>query len=255
LSRIYFHTRDEGDAEVLGSERAHMGCTVSDVALAFTPSFGDQIVRFIPPGHYLREMDVNASAWRNMFRATLNHGEKELLTYQGRPVATFDLQLNTALAVGNDPLCLFAKLHAQCEIHAWVEGEHRAWLADLIEQGRESGLYRDGAGWEAVVKLLRARDDAPVVTSYSVCDSFPNAYVANWQPPTTKDGETDYDAWYELPKPERWDLAMAGLRASRDVPPLTPDRLRAKFGQQLTLIDIFGQPTSDLLGPRPQEKP
>jgi hypothetical protein len=255
LSRIYFHTRDGGDAEVLGAERAHMGCTVSDVALAFTPSFGDQIVRFLPSGHHLRAMDVNKPAWANMFRATMNHGEKKLLTYQGQPVASFDLLLNTALAIGNDPLCLFAKLHAQCEIHAWVEGQHRAWLADLIEQGRESGLYRDGAGWEAVVKLLRASDDAPVVTSYSVCESFPNAYVANWNPPTMEDGEPDHDAWYELPDQERWDLAIAGLRASRDVPPLSPERLRAMFGQRLTLIDIFSQSTADHPGPRPQEKP
>ena len=218
-----------------------MGCVVTDVATAFTPRSGDRILPFVKPGHYLHQTDPLQPRWMDAFRTTLSHGDIELLAYQGQLVPSFDLQLNTVLAVGNDPLCLFAKLHAQCEIYAWVEGEHRSWMADVIEQGQQCGLYRSGAGWDDVVKLLRLSSNGSVVTSYSVTDSFPNSYVANWQAPAGEDGEPDDDAWYELPDGERWDLAMSGLRASRDVPPLTPGRLRAKFGQRLTLIDIFAQ--------------
>ena len=35
-------------------------------------------------------------------------------------------------------------------------------------------------GWENVAALLRNRDDAPVVCSYSVTDSFPNPTIARW---------------------------------------------------------------------------
>lgn len=208
--------------------------------MAFAPHFPDRVTPFIVPGDYLHTTP-QGPGWMTFFRTSFSHGGDRLLTFQGEAIPTFDLALNTVLAVGSDPLCLFAKFHAQCEIHAWVEGANRTWMADLIQQGLDSGLYRQGVGWDAVLKLLRASVEGPVVTSYSVTESFPNAYVAEWVAPTNDDGEPDDDAWYDLPDGEQWDLAIAGLRRSRQVPALSPEILRARFGRQLTLIDIFGQ--------------
>ncbi|GAA4304598.1 hypothetical protein GCM10023178_11830 [Actinomadura luteofluorescens] len=33
-----------------------------------------------------------------------------------------------------------ARLHAQCELHGYVEGPNRAWLADVIDQGPAAGV-------------------------------------------------------------------------------------------------------------------
>lgn len=251
MSRIYFHTRDEGEAEVLGSERAHMGLLISDVSAAFIPTFADAVLPFVAEGHYLHNSARARSAYfEKDVRLALTHGGSDFLLYNGAPVDSFALQLNTVLAVGNDPLKLLAMIHGQCEIHAYVEGPERDWLAGLIEQGREAGLYRADTGWESVVELLRGSADAPVVMSYSVCDSFPNPGVADWSAPVDEDGEEDWDAWYELPAGDRWDLAMAGLRSRTDIKSLAPDRLGNRFSQKLTLIDIFSQSA----GPRPTEE-
>jgi len=251
VSRIYFHTRDEGEAEVLGSERAHMGLLISDVSAAFIPTFSERVLPFVTEGHYLHEA---ARSRRPYFekdvRLALAHDSGACLLYNGTPVDSFALQLNTVLAVGNDPLKLLAMIHGQCEIHAYVEGPERDWLAGVIEQGREVGLYRANAGWEDVIKLLRGSADAPVVMSYSVCDSFPNASIADWSAPVDDDGEEDWDAWYELPDGDRWDLAMTGLRSRTDIKSLAPDRLGNRFAHELTLIDIFSQQSA---GPRPTE--
>jgi hypothetical protein len=40
-----------------------------------------------------------------------------------------------------------ARLHGQCEVHGWVAGKNRAWLADIIETGRETAILRDDMGW------------------------------------------------------------------------------------------------------------
>jgi len=58
-----------------------------------------------------------------------------------------------------------------------------------------------------VIALLRAADDQPVVTSYSVCDSFPNATLVGLT------DERDHEAWYGLPVAEQWRQALLALRA------------------------------------------
>lgn len=153
---------------------------------------------------------------------------------------SFDVALNTALAVGAPVIALAAKIHGACELHAWVEGPDRKWLADLIDDGLDIGVYRrevtgHSQGWESVQELLRSRDDEPVVMSYSVCDSFPNQYVANWQPP---DG--DEDAWYDLPDDQQWELALAGLRKARPWAQITPESLAGQgFHLGVTVYDLL----------------
>jgi hypothetical protein len=118
----------------------------------------------------------------------------------------FNIQLNTALAIGSDPIRFCVRVHGQCECHGYVEGPNRAWLAGVIDEGLLTRALRYetqgyGKGWEDVARLLRVRDDCPVVMSYSVCDSFP---------PRPEDADDD---WYDLPLEDRWGMAMADVRS------------------------------------------
>lgn len=47
----------------------------------------------------------------------------------GRQWDPFRLQMNTALQFGSDDIRLAARVHGQCEVHGWVAGPNRAWLA------------------------------------------------------------------------------------------------------------------------------
>ena len=163
----------------MGWERAWMGCFVRNIAAAFLPMTRGELVARINPAHQLAGETANTGQrlLADRVNLELSHGfsgRQVLADHDGTPLRGFDLQLNTVLAFGSDPACLFARLDGQCELHAYVEAPHRAWLAAVIEAGRASGLYRVGAGWEDVVALLRSRDDEPVVTSYSVTESFPS---------------------------------------------------------------------------------
>lgn len=186
------------------------------------------------------------------------------LDVHGVRLDTNNIDLNTALAAGSDPVALAAKVHGWCERHPWVEGPDRAWLADVIEQGLKSGLYRRGAGWDqpvdehdegpGVIPMLRARDDEPVVLSHSTCESFPNSSVGDWMPPWPEGVERDWNAltkeqqeqrsqreeeWYELPADRQWDISIAGLRTARPWARLSAETLRTRtFHLPVTVYDV-----------------
>jgi len=125
-------------------------------------------------------------------------------------------------------------------------------------------------GWSEVTAFLRERDDEPVVLSYSVADDFPNWAVAGWTPAPMPEGwapdwadsdegrtewERDYptDAeradyyrgnagsqWYDLPDAQRWEMAMAGLKANSPWLRLGPDTLDYwTFGPGVTVFDLY----------------
>lgn len=298
MGRVYFHSL-HGTAELRGSERAWLGSLIDAVALGFLDRHLDaeQLLALVRPGHWLHKEDRAQPGWALTWhdRARLALGVASdgdpVLSWRGRPIDTFALRLNTALRYGSDPMRLAARIHGQCEIHAYVEGVNRAWLANLVQQGLDDRVYRAGIwytdrsgvnpaarpdrrwsdqGWDEVIKLLRDRDDEPVVMSYSVCDGFPNRESASWSPPLMPDGwvpdwaegdegraewERAYpehedrrscydsiagDQWYDLPEDERWRLAMNGLRGSGDGLEISP----AEFGKYyfthgLTLPDLL----------------
>jgi hypothetical protein len=165
-----------------------------------------------------------------------------LISWQGRALIPFKFSLNTACLVGNDQVRFLARLHGQCEIHGWVDGPNRAWLANLITVGRQSGLYRSDVGWESVVELLTSRDDEPVVMSDSTTNQFPDPDVADWSPAVDESGEQiDDDEWYKLSEKEQWRLAMTGLRRKRGLE-ITPDGFASfRFGDGLTVLDLLAQ--------------
>jgi hypothetical protein len=122
------------------------------------------------------------------------------LAVAGQRLRSADVDLNTALVAGSDPVRVAAKLHGWCEAHCYVEGSDRDWLAGIITDGLSAGIYRHGLwyvngpaadqpdrkwsdqGWGDVLALLGECDDGPVVLSYSVTDGFPNRAVAGYAP-------------------------------------------------------------------------
>lgn len=177
-----------------------MGCTLSDLAWAFlrrTAKHDSELFSQVLAREY-RVYDVNhiSTSYR------VDHLRFRL---DGHEVEPFIISLNTAARIGNDAIKLMARLHGQCECHAWVNGPERSWLADIMEKGLELMIYRENEGWDKVIELLRASDGDPVVTSYSVCDQFPNARIAGWQ------DDSDGDGWYELDDATQWSKAMKAL--------------------------------------------
>lgn len=195
------------------------------------------------------------------------------MTIAGVGLRTGDVELNTALAAGSDPVRLAAKLACWADRFPFVEGSDRAWMAGIIEQGLKSGMYRHtlnghDLGWQGVVEFLRSRDDEPVVLHYSVEDSFPSRSVADWTAPQmpedwvpewarNEEGRAEWDAeerfdvrssywdehvsdlWYALPEAERWERSLAGLREKRPWIRLYPDLAHYTFHLGVNVYDLF----------------
>jgi hypothetical protein len=234
MSRVYFSS-PSGEAEILGSERAHAGCMVNDLTTSqfrtdnYQNRAKNRYSRVLPSGNYLsavREefwMKNFATAWCvGMDRFELPHG-----------LTPFQIGLNTAVYCFGDAIEFMARMHATCEINGWVEGEHRAWFADIIEEGRRRNVMRPGAGWEGLIGFLRSNDEEPVVMTYSVADGFPEAYLVHqaglWSPEPYPQDEWDgytadellelreidklnWDTWYDIPDDKQWELGMEALR-------------------------------------------
>lgn len=227
MSRIYFHTED-ADAELRGSERAHMGVLCNDIMMAsIGPVFDSErqphwLRKLLPAESYIAKARPGDSFYEHALRSYLSVDGK--LAVEDKTLDTWTIALNTALAVGDEPLRLLARLHGQCEIHAWVDGPNRAWLADAIERCRRRNLLRREQGCEGVVALLRKSDKGEVVTSYSVCDSFPGGErtwsdgIAELRSPASKNGleikpdERNYYFGHGVSALHLYDLANGTLK-------------------------------------------
>ncbi|MBI2097280.1 MAG: hypothetical protein HYT40_04035 [Candidatus Sungbacteria bacterium] len=223
MSKLYFYSQS-GDAEVYGTERHWFNWLCHKMLLAIldlgsdTESRPHPLRQAFPANHYTTH--YYGKEWAtNAENAIIAGGISDpdfRLTIGDRKSDFWTAALNTALAIGGDPLKLAARLHGQCELHAFVEGTNRAWLADIIEAGRQRNIFRANTGWESVIELLRSSSEGPVVTSYSVCEQFPNEVIAVeegvWSPPETANEDEDDDAWYGLPETEQWRFAMDALR-------------------------------------------
>lgn len=241
MSRVYFHSPTD-TAELRGTERAYAGMVTDQIGFStFFAVVGEKwINELIDPAHPLKSLGTNRATWREHLRREMTShwlGDKPIIVRDGVPVDSWDLVLNTVLAAGTDALRLLARLHAQCEIHARVEGEHRAWLAGIIEAGRAERVLRQQVGWEEVAAMLRRRDDEPVVMSYSVCDQFPNRSASTWTSPSA-----DGDEWYDLPNDEQWKHGMEWLRGEGGGSVLSPENWETyRFGHQLSAFDLLDE--------------
>lgn len=195
MSHIRF---DNGQrhVELRGSERAWMAHVCSSLALtAFHPS--DWLSspcwtrKIVPAKHYLhgsKQYERDFETWLRVSSGEMVHPAT------GNRIEGFGIVLNTALRMGGDEVRLMARLHGQCEIHAFIRPEDALGVAEIIHTGRRSGIYRKDMGWEAVAALLRESAVAgrTVVTSYSVTETFPG-----------------YDE--ETEEANDWDEEVAGL--------------------------------------------
>lgn len=176
----------------------------------------------------------------------------------GRGVATtLDTSINTVIAEQPPAVALAARIVGQCEVNAWIAGEHRSWLADLIEAGMDTAypasaglveepylrvttVFSDSGhwkshydGWAAVCTMLRGAGDGIVVLDYSVTDGFPDA---RWAAAPGEPGKRFRRWWAGATPQERWDASARGLMAYTRTGPwmlqITPDNLHeASFGQ------------------------
>jgi len=283
VSCIYFTSR-EGTAKLKGSERewlrqvAHrIGSPAWDINPRHLDDFGisralklmDMLGPDAPEWLLSAAAAVraetgsyNLEARRRFVESTLLalHTDNLTINLEGiEPLRTRDIQLNTALALGSPQVQLAAKINGWCECFAWFDGPDRAWAADIIQDGLDTGLYRRGIpntdwnvnnqerwhsqGWDDVQALLRATADGPVVMSYSGSDSFPESGESDWDRPTPDDEDSwdaYYEAWGELSEATQFDLAMSWLRRERPWAQITPGNLGTEtFGYGVTIYDLY----------------
>lgn len=244
MGKVYFHS-PSGEVLLRGSERHYAGHIVNELACAALPLDtwqDDPILHLLPPDCYLRNKE-RAHHFKEDFRTWMLVGEKDFHLPGGGRVSTFTVSLNTALVMGSRPVKLLARLHGQCEIHTWVDGQNRAWLAGIIDEGRKSGVFRAEQGWEEVAEFLHNRDDETVVTSYSVCDLFPSP-PKSWEYRENEVEEgyfgPDGRAWYDMSREEQWKVSMDELRERQalELEPESFDDFWFGRKERFTMFDI-----------------
>lgn len=260
MSSIAF-TSPSGTVTVAGRERFMMGSICNDFRRMQTGDFryGDLswVKLVVKPDHYLHKYALQLDAARNASQKAeeqerlakaldtfLHVGDMssdEAMFLDGKPFDLFHLALNSAVEWGNRSIQLCAKLHAQSEIHAYCEGADRAWLADLIQEALDCQVFRADPfghdGWQAVIEFLRSRDDEPVVTSFSVTDSFPNQDHAP-DGFLDEDPDTAWEQWDEVSDTQKWEWGMAAIRA---VPSLqiNAEMLSGRYGHSMSGRDFM----------------
>ncbi len=216
MSSIYFHSTNRYRyAALRGSERVYFGMLFSNITWAVLEFVAEDwgreralLRKVFPPGHYAH----NSANFQESAKQSLSVGSTPIIL-NGKEIEILPLVLNTAYTMGSEPIKLAARLHGQCEIHAYVKGENRQWLANIIRQGRKTKIFRDGMGWDSVIALLEEGNDSPIVTSYSGCEEFPN--YGYW--------EGIKKEWQDLSFAERFDKCFSNLEKSGGGLELKPD--------------------------------
>jgi hypothetical protein len=221
MSRVYFHTETDGDFELSGRERARMAQSLQRLAWSVLIDSDDRYEteqrikdwrKVLSPNHYLKNAGLRESHFFEDLETWFVVGDiggRHWLEYErgGEPIrlSPFVMQLNTGVATKSPFYSFYARVHGQSELHCYIEGEHRAWLADVLRQGLDEfvlphntdyGKYR---GYHDLIPFLEKRDTEPVVLSYSVCQQFPGSFL------TESQNE-------RLSKTRRWAKAVDALR-------------------------------------------
>lgn len=233
MSSIYFHSIDDKAAALRGSERVYFGMLFSNITWAVLEFVAEDwgreralLRKVFPPGHYAH----NSANFPESAKQSLSIGSTPIIL-NGKEIEILPLVLNTAYTMGSDPIKLAARLHGQCEIYAYVKGENRQWLANIIRQGRKTKIFRDGMGWDSVIALLEESSDSPIVTSYSGCEQFPNYGYADTYTPYPRNGtekaqgewQDISEKWQDLPFAKRFGECFVNLEKSGGGLELKPD--------------------------------
>ena len=158
MGKINFHWRDR-DAIVVGAERCSVLCGRIATSHPAIPWCNNETWDFILGGE---------NRDPRLFVATDMDGN------------FFVPCLNTAMDIVNDDVKMALRVHAQCEVHGFIEPDDRHFIADRIEACLRLGVFRKtingyDTGWRNVCKSLRANASVCVM-SYSVTESFPNGH-------------------------------------------------------------------------------
>ena len=236
MSSIAFHFRGGKTLRIGGMERAAFGCLVNQLALigydcsnnaeilvphaSTRRDDGDYLSHGQGPASDRLELWIKVNMWGESWRFGKN-------VYDLDPVA-----LNTALALGSRAVGLAARLHGQCELHAWIAPDDMSFIAEVIDEGLVCGVFRENTGydgWRALASALRT-GEGPVVTSYSVCASWPDRDLTSY-------GEA---AWERRDYEARRKSAFRALTKLHGLQ-IKPDGLSYTtfwYGQRKTAFDI-----------------
>lgn len=247
MSRVTFAS-PSGEAVLRGSERAYAGVLIADMGRApFSDRFRfEERYGAVFPGV---KPDFFPTWWQvSMDKITIPTGK----------ISPSTMSANTAIVAGSDPIRLLARMHFTCEVNGYVEGQHRAWLADVIDEGLASKILRQSMGWHGIASFLRDDDTEPVVMYDSSGSMFPDP----WEMGVIRDEDDDgnplddglqYDAWEALGVDEQWTRAMAWLREFNitNKVDMHPDTFRRRrFGLAWSSYDleahIDGESSADL---------
>lgn len=228
MSHITFASENL-EARVSGPEMARMHLLCGDLLKASVGRLYDSkespswLRKYLPPDFYAlgsvgAEFDQLARNWLGRYES--------YLLIAGERISCRALALNTAMAIGNDAIKFVARMNAQCELHCYVRGRNRAWLADIIARGYEARILRFGMGWEGAIHILRADSRDAVILSYSVTDPFPDMQMVYerdlWGENALGDEERRTE-WEGLPRGRRWMLGLQALYESESGLELKPD--------------------------------
>lgn len=240
MSRIYFESEYE-TTHISGSERAHMNILVFDIGLIPLIPLTDRltidppnILKVIPNECYLHNLYIDLPnefkhAFKTWFRVAV--GENNRLIIDNQKNDMFGIALNTSIVMGSSQIKLFALINGLCELHGYIEGHNRKWIASIIKQGLNSSMYRKGMGWDKLIDMLESNDHMPVVMSYSVCEGFPNMHVAGYE---------NEDEWYGLSEHDQWKYSMTELRKNSKWLEIKPDNFdNYYFDTGMNSFDVY----------------
>ncbi|MER0476945.1 hypothetical protein ABR737_01000 [Streptomyces sp. Edi2] len=252
LSFIQFQD-PHSTAKLRRTERPWMLILVHDLAsglLMGNRASGERaglLYDLLPDDHFLRDLPAprgrHTLNWQAQYaRATFSVLEDPIATYRNHDLDPLTLLLNTAHSLGSDPVKLAARLHGQCESNCWVDGPNRQWLAQVVQDGLDTGLYRPGLGWEEARDLLSKRDDSPVVVSTNAAFPSPWGPWANTHAGPDADSDDILQAWEELPTAQQWSYGLQALRSrTEDRLEIRPDWATYRFGHTLSFLDLLAE--------------
>jgi hypothetical protein len=270
MTSILFHFDDGETCQVSGPERAHFAILAEQFSkgiIGLVPTYfpssrlHEHLGPFLNPENRLAQQTPGTPEWDSVLGGTLNtmgfRNGPPPFAWKGKEIGTLSLICNTVLAAGSDPMRLAVKIQFTCEHHGYVMGFHRKWLADLIDEGMEEGIYRKTMGWPDLVAKLRSGRSGPVVMSFSGSDPFPDSDIGSWMPPwpegvprnrdelteeQQKERGSRSQEWYDQSFDKQWAISVRGLKAQTWNKPIDPTTLRAyRFTHEISLLDLYNQ--------------
>jgi len=184
----------------------------------------------IPSSHILSDEELNDETWVKEFYQAMEYEGDGLLRVKKKRIDETDLRVNTVLATGSDAMKMATMFYAKCSTGAYVRGENRAWMANIIEDDN-AALFRPGHGWEEVVTMLRKSTEETVFFSFdgsgdggnwdATLEWIDKEVAARGMDP--EDWETEKfidtelrDIWESMEADKQWEIVEAWMVKNAD---------------------------------------